>query len=53
MLALIEGWALLRCGTAEELERDPEHRLRLTVGLRRQDGHSVVAHEHHSFPDNG
>ena len=43
--------ALLRCGTEEELAREPGNRLRLTVGLRRQDdGRWVVAHEHHSFP---
>ena len=43
------AWALLRCGTADELAREPERRLRLTVGLRREDGRWVVAHEHHSF----
>ena len=43
--------ALLRCGTPQELARRPENRLRLTVGLRKQDGKWVVAHEHHSFPD--
>ncbi|MFN2505259.1 MAG: SgcJ/EcaC family oxidoreductase [Acidimicrobiales bacterium] len=43
--------ALLRCGTEEELRQDPDNRLRLTVGSRRQDGRWVVAHEHHSFPD--
>ena len=42
--------ALLRCGTAEELAREPGNRLRLTLGLRKQDGRWVVAHEHHSFP---
>jgi ketosteroid isomerase-like protein len=26
--------ALLRCGTAEELKKDPDNRLRLTIGLR-------------------
>jgi ketosteroid isomerase-like protein len=45
------AWALLRCGTDEELERHPDHRLRLTVGLRRRDGAWVVTHEHHSFCD--
>ena len=45
------AWALLRCGTEEELRRAPETRLRLTIGLRRQGGSWVVAHEHHSFPD--
>jgi uncharacterized protein (TIGR02246 family) len=43
------AWALLRCGTPEELERDPASRLRLSIGLRREDGRWVVAHEHHSF----
>ncbi len=45
------AWALLRCGTPEELQRDPASRLRLTIGLRKQDGRWVVTHEHHSFPD--
>ena len=45
------AFALLKCGTREELERDPDHRLRLTIGLRKQDGRWVVAHEHHSFAD--
>ncbi len=44
------AWALLRCGTQEELTANPANRLRLTLGLRRQDGRWVVAHEHHSFP---
>jgi uncharacterized protein (TIGR02246 family) len=43
--------ALLRCGTQEELEKDPDNRLRLTIGLRKENGRWVVAHEHHSFPD--
>jgi uncharacterized protein (TIGR02246 family) len=43
--------ALLRCGTEAELRRDPTKRLRLTVGLRKERGRWVVAHEHHSFPD--
>jgi uncharacterized protein (TIGR02246 family) len=42
--------ALLRCGTEEELRRDPDNRLRLTVGLRKEGGRWVVSHEHHSFP---
>lgn len=42
--------ALLRCGTEEGFRRDPDNRLRLTVGLRKQDGRWIVAHEHHSFP---
>jgi ketosteroid isomerase-like protein len=43
--------ALLRCGTEAEFAEDPDQRLRLTVGLRRQDGRWVVTHEHHSFSD--
>jgi uncharacterized protein (TIGR02246 family) len=43
--------ALLRCGTQQELADNPDSRLRLTLGLRRQDGRWVVAHEHHSFAD--
>ena len=42
-------WALLRCGTPEELAAAPDRRLRLTLGLRLVDGRWVVAHEHHSF----
>lgn len=42
--------ALLRCGTEEGFRRDPDSRLRLTLGLRKQDGRWTVAHEHHSFP---
>jgi uncharacterized protein (TIGR02246 family) len=45
------AWALLRCGTPEENAAHPERRLRLTVGLRKEDGRWRVAHEHHSFPD--
>ncbi|WP_028659834.1 YybH family protein [Nocardioides insulae] len=43
--------ALLLCGTPEQLTDTPEVRLRLTLGLRREDGRWVVAHEHHSFAD--
>jgi uncharacterized protein (TIGR02246 family) len=43
--------ALLRCGTAEEFKKDPDNRLRLTIGLRKEGGRWVVAHEHHSFPN--
>jgi uncharacterized protein (TIGR02246 family) len=42
--------ALLRCGTAQELKENPDVRLRLTIGLRKQGGRWMVAHEHHSFP---
>ena len=45
------AYALLRCGTPDELTANPENRLRLTVGLRRENDRWVVSHEHHSFPD--
>ena len=45
--------ALLRCGTPEEHAENPARRLRLTLGLRREQGRWVVAHEHHSFAQNG
>jgi uncharacterized protein (TIGR02246 family) len=43
--------ALLRCGTPQDLSDKPQNRLRLTLGLRKESGQWVVAHEHHSFPD--
>ncbi|MEU3716682.1 YybH family protein [Streptomyces californicus] len=43
--------ALVRCGTEDELTARPGFRLRLTLGLRKEAGRWVVAHEHHSFPD--
>jgi uncharacterized protein (TIGR02246 family) len=43
--------ALLRCGMPQELADNPSNRLRLTLGLRKEHGRWVVAHEHHSFPD--
>lgn len=47
------AWALLRCATPRQLANRPENRLWLTLGLRREGGRWVVAHEHHSFPDAG
>jgi uncharacterized protein (TIGR02246 family) len=44
------AFALLRCGTPDELEAKPDVRLRLTIGLRKQAGRWIVTHEHHSFP---
>jgi len=44
------AYALLRCGTQQELDDNPQNRLRLTLGLRKEQGRWVVAHEHHSFP---
>ena len=45
------AWALLRCGTAQDHAARPDRRLRLSLGLRKERGRWVVAHEHHSFPD--
>ena len=45
------AWALLKCGTPDELAEEPRRRLRLTVGLRKQGDRWVVTHEHHSFAD--
>jgi ketosteroid isomerase-like protein len=45
------AFALLRCGTPADLARDPDRRLRLTVGLRKASDRWIVVHEHHSFPD--
>jgi uncharacterized protein (TIGR02246 family) len=47
------AFALLRCGTQQELAENPDNRLRLTLGLRKEGGRWVVAHEHHSFPTTG
>jgi uncharacterized protein (TIGR02246 family) len=44
------AFALLRCGMPQELAENPDQRLRLTLGLRKQSGRWIVAHEHHSFP---
>lgn len=43
------AFALLRCGSPEDIARNPDRRLRLTVGLRKTDGQWLVTHEHHSF----
>ena len=45
------AWALLKCGTPDELADVPDRRLRLTIGLAKRDGQWVVTHEHHSFAD--
>ena len=42
--------ALLRCGMPTELDQDPDNRLRLSIGLRKESGRWIVTHEHHSFP---
>ena len=43
------AFALMRCGKPDNGVLDA--RLRLTLGLRREDGRWMVAHEHHSFAD--
>jgi uncharacterized protein (TIGR02246 family) len=45
------AFALLRCDTPQGLAENPESRLRLTLGLRKEHGRWVIAHEHHSFAD--
>jgi ketosteroid isomerase-like protein len=44
------AYALLRCGMPAEFASEPDHRLRVTVGLCERDRRWVVTHEHHSFP---
>ena len=44
------AYARVRCATPEGLREDPTYLLRLSLGLRRERGRWVVAHEHHSFP---
>lgn len=39
------------CGSPQELAEHPENRLRLTLGLRKEQDRWIVAHEHHSFAD--
>jgi ketosteroid isomerase-like protein len=43
------AWALLRCGTESDLAAAPHRRLRLSLGLRRDDPGWQIVHEHHSF----
>lgn len=45
--------AVLRCGRAAELVANPEPRLRLTVGLRKEGGRWIIAHVHHSCHPQG
>jgi uncharacterized protein (TIGR02246 family) len=47
------AFALLRCGSQEELSAHPDKRLRLTLGLQKNNGKWSVAHEHHSFTLDG
>ncbi|MEU8901825.1 SgcJ/EcaC family oxidoreductase [Nocardia sp. NPDC048505] len=43
--------ALLRCATPDDLAAAPDRRLRLTLGLRKDEREWAIAHEHHSYPD--
>ena len=43
------AWALLRCGTDDELRDRPARRLRVTIGLQKRNRQWIVTHEHHSF----
>jgi ketosteroid isomerase-like protein len=45
------AYGLLRCGTPDDFARNPQQRLRLTIGLRKTDDRWIVLHEHHSFTD--
>ncbi|MCV7431064.1 nuclear transport factor 2 family protein [Mycolicibacterium bacteremicum] len=45
------AYALLRCGGEKEFAENPDNRLRLTMGLRKDADGWQIAHEHHSFPD--
>jgi ketosteroid isomerase-like protein len=45
------AFALLRCGTSADFDRNHDQRLRLTVGLRKASGEWTITHEHHSFSD--
>ncbi|MEV8569818.1 SgcJ/EcaC family oxidoreductase [Streptomyces sp. NPDC051322] len=47
------AYALLDCATPRDRAEQPANRLRLTLGLRKEQGQWLVAHEHHSFPDSG
>lgn len=47
------AYALLRCGSQEELTANPHKRLRLTLGLQKRSDRWQVAHEHHSFAIDG
>ena len=44
------AYGLLRCASEEGLRMDSENRLRLTIGLRKENSRWIVAHEHHSYP---
>ena len=43
------AFALVICSGIEEREKNPDRRLRLTIGLQKRDGRWSVSHEHHSY----
>ncbi len=43
------AFALLRCGSPEDLNTTPDQRLRLSLGLVKRADEWLVQHEHHSF----
>jgi ketosteroid isomerase-like protein len=45
------AWTLLKRGSPEGFADEPDRRLRLTVGLRKEGDRWIVVHEHHSFAD--
>jgi ketosteroid isomerase-like protein len=47
------AYGLFRCGTAADFAANPDNRLRMTAGLRKDGDRWVVVHEHHSFPATG
>lgn len=47
------AYGLVRCGRPEELAEQPDLRLRVSFGLRRERNRWLIAHEHHSFPLTG
>jgi ketosteroid isomerase-like protein len=47
------AYGLLRCGTAADFAANPDNRLRMTIGLRKDGDRWAVVHEHHSFPLTG
>lgn len=43
------AYALLRCGSLEDVNTSPDRRLRLSLGLVKRADEWLVQHEHHSF----
>ena len=47
------AYGLLHCGTQDQFDANPDNRLRITIGLRKDGDQWNVVHEHHSFPMTG